>query len=130
VNHQLHCLALKLLIDFGVAVTTEAIYELKRVDNDFFESIASVSYQRPSRFTGERGQSLREQPSSIFVIPKGNLNPSKKVWDKLIGCGETRTKCDHKSIDRLIPTRKGERRMESSVKLSPQAEIDIKILPR
>jgi restriction system protein len=29
----------QLMIDFGVGVTTEKVYELKRVDSDFFESI-------------------------------------------------------------------------------------------
>jgi restriction system protein len=29
----------QLMIDFGVGVTTEKIYEVKRVDSDFFESI-------------------------------------------------------------------------------------------
>ena len=29
----------ELMIEFGVAVATDAIYTLKRIDNDFFESI-------------------------------------------------------------------------------------------
>src|SRR5262249_40538647 len=29
----------QLMIDFGVGVTTEKIYEVKRIDSDFFESI-------------------------------------------------------------------------------------------
>jgi hypothetical protein len=51
----------------------------------------SSPFFNQSKLEPNDGSGQRGVPSTILVIPEGDANPSRKVWEELIEPGETST---------------------------------------